>query len=110
MITKDQELAILTEAMLKLGPDSYLGPWLHQVRAELEAMMRADSFPCISLTEAAEDVAKILAKAEKTADEIKVAAKQRAEDRERLVDDQRERARALIIGAQQSLLAIEERL
>lgn len=110
MITKDQEVAILTDAMLKLGQDSYLGPWLHRVRHELEAMMRADSFPCVSLVEAAEDVAKILAKAEKTADEIKVAAKQRAEDRERLVDDARDRARALIIGAQQSLLAIEERL
>lgn len=110
MITKDQELAILTEAMLKLGPDSYLGPWIKEIRAELEAMMRADSFPCVTLAEAKEDCVALIAKAEQKADEIKVAAKQRAEDRERLVDDAVERARALIIGAQQSLLAIEERL
>ena len=110
MITKKEELEIITETIAKLGEQSYLGPWLLQIRHELESMMRADSFPCISLTESAEDVAKILAKAEQKADEIKVAAKHRAEDRERLVDDARERARAIIIGAQQSLLAIEERL
>ena len=110
MITKKEELSIINETIAKLGENSYLGPWLLSVRHELEAMMRADSFPCISLTEAAEDVAKILAKAEQKADEIKVAAKQRAEDRERLVDDARDRARAIIIGAQQSLLAIEARL
>lgn len=110
MITKKEELAIINETIGQLGENSYLGPWLLSVRHELEAMMRADCFPCISLTESAEDAAKILAKAEKKADEIKVEAKQRAEDRERLIDDALDRARALIIGAQQSLLAIEERL
>lgn len=110
MITKKEELEIITATIGQLGEKSYLGPWLLSVRHELEAMMRADSFPCISLTEAREDAEKVLANAEKKADQIKVEAKQRAEDRERLVDDSIDRARALIIGAQQSLLAIEERL
>jgi hypothetical protein len=110
MITKDQELATLRETAAKLGPNSYLGPWMESVAFELEAMMRADSFPCVSLTESAEQADKILARAERKAEQIIANAKRDAEDRERLVDDQRERARALIIGAQQSLLAIEERL
>jgi cell division septum initiation protein DivIVA len=110
MIPKDQEIKILEETIQNLTPNSYLGPWLTEVKAELQAMMRADSFPCVSLTESAEQADRILARAERDADQIVTNAKQRAEDRERLIDDQRERARALIIGAQQSLLAIEERL
>jgi tRNA C32,U32 (ribose-2'-O)-methylase TrmJ len=110
MITKDQELKTLKETAAKLGPNSYLGPWLDSIAFELEAMMRADSFPCINLTEAAEDVAKILAKAEQKADEIKVAALQRAEERATLTEREIERARGLIRDAQNSLLAIEERL
>jgi hypothetical protein len=110
MITKDQEIKILEETIQKLTPNSYLGPWLTEVKAELQAMMRADSFPCVSLTESAEQAGRILARAEREADQMVTNAKQRAEDRERLVEDQRERARTLIIGAQQSLLAIEERL
>lgn len=110
MITKKEELEIITETANKLGPNSYLGPWLLSVRHELESMMRADSFPCVNLTESSEHAAKIIANAERKAEQIIANAKHRAEERERLVDDARERARALIIGAQQSLLAIEERL
>lgn len=110
MITKKEELEIITETANKLGPNSYLGPWLLSVRHELESMMRADSFPCVNLTESSEHAAKIIANAERKAEQIIANAKHRAEERERLVDDARERARTLIIGAQQSLLAIEERL
>jgi len=110
MKTKAQEIKILEETIKKLTPDSYLGPWLAEVKSELQAMMAADSFPCVSLTESAEQAERITAQAERKADEIIANAKRDANDRERLVDDQRERARALIIGAQQSLLAIEERL
>jgi hypothetical protein len=110
MITKDQELKTLKETAAKLGPNSYLGPWMESVAFELEAMMRADSFPCVNLAESEHHAGRIVAEAERKAEQIIANAKRGAEDRERLVDDQRERARALIIGAQQSLLAIEERL
>jgi hypothetical protein len=110
MITKDQELKTIKETAAKLGPNSYLGPWLDSVAFELEAMMRADSFPCVSLDESRHFAEKIVTEAERKAETIIANAKREANDRERLIDDQRERARALIIGAQQSLLAIEERL
>jgi hypothetical protein len=110
MITKDQELATLKETAVKLGSNSYLGPWLDSIAFELEAMMRADSFPCISLAEAKEDALRIIKDGEKQADQIKVASLQRAADRETLTERERERARTLIREAQNALLAIEERL
>lgn len=110
MKTKDQELNILDEAIAKLGMDSYLGPWMHSIRAELKAAMTSDFFPTITLAEGVEEIKALHAKAEAQRDKMLADAKHRAEERERLVDDAIERARAAIIGAQQSLLAIEERL
>ena len=110
MRTKSEELEIIKETSAKLGKDSYLGPWLESVAFELEALMRADCFPCVSLEESRHHAEKIVSEAERKAEQIVANAKREANDRERLIDDQRERARALIIGAQQSLLAIEERL
>ena len=110
MITKKEELEIITETIAKLGEKSYLGPWLLSVRHELEAMMRADSFPCISLSEAKEDALKIVKEGERQADLIKVAANQRAQDREALTERETQRARTLIREATNALGAIEERL
>jgi len=39
---KEEELQIYDEAISKLGPDSYIGPWLQQVREEVEQAMRVD--------------------------------------------------------------------
>lgn len=110
MITKKEELEIITETIGKLGEKSYLGPWLLSIRHELEAMMRADSFPCISLTEAREDALRIVKEGERQADQIKVAANQRAQDREALTERETQRARTLIREATNALGAIEERL
>lgn len=44
-MTKSQELSILDEAISKLGTGSYLGPWLREVRDEVESMIRSDIFP-----------------------------------------------------------------
>ncbi len=110
MITKDQELATLRETAAKLGPNSYLGPWMESVAFELEAMMRADSFPCVNLTESAEQADKILARAERKAEQIIANAKRDAEDREAAAESRIDRARMLIRDASQNLLAIEERL
>ena len=110
MITKKEELEIITATIGQLGEKSYLGPWLLSVRHELEAMMRADSFPCISLSEAREDALKIVKEGERQADQIKVAALQRAEERATLTEREVERARTLIREATNALGAIEERL
>jgi hypothetical protein len=110
MITKKEELEIITATIGKLGEKSYLGPWLLSVRHELEAMMRADSFPCISLTEAKEDALQIVKEGERQADLIKAAAWQREERQAALTDRETARARTLIREAQNALLAIEERL
>ena len=110
MITKKEELAIITATIGKLGEKSYLGPWLLSVRHELEAMMRADSFPCISLTEAREDALQIVKEGEKRAVQIELSAWNKAEERATLTERETERARTLIREATNALGAIEERL
>jgi len=40
--TKDQELALLDELIAKLGPRSYIGPWLTYSRPEIERDIRSD--------------------------------------------------------------------
>lgn len=50
-MTKKQELEIITEAASRLGPDSYLGPWLTQLLPELEQAMRSDTIPQITIAD-----------------------------------------------------------
>ena len=110
MITKKEELEIITATIGQLGEKSYLGPWLLSVRHELEAMMRADSFPCISLTEAKEDALKIVKEGEQKAEQIIIGAKQKAEKREAMAQSNIDCAVDAIRKAQQILLSIEERM
>jgi hypothetical protein len=110
MITKKEELEIITATIGQLGEKSYLGPWLLSVRHELEAMMRADCFPCISLSEAKEDALKIVKEGEQKAEQIVIGAKQKAEKREAIAQRQYSIARDPIRNAQQILLSIEERM
>lgn len=109
MITKKEELEIITETISKLGEKSYLGPWLLSIRHELEAMMRADTFPCISLSEAKEDALKIVKEGEQKAEQIIISAKQKAEKREAMAQSNIDFASNAIRGAIQSLIAIDER-
>lgn len=51
-MTKQQELSILDTAIKSLGPDSYLGPWLQQVRGSVEQAIRSDYIPDITLEHA----------------------------------------------------------
>lgn len=109
MMTKQKELEIITETIGKLGEQSYLGPWLLSVRHELESMMRADSFPCVTLSGCAEDVRDIIAKAEQKAEQIIANAKREAEKRETRAQSNVDFASNAIRGAIQSLIAIDER-
>jgi len=110
LITKQQELAIISAAINKLGENSYLGPWLASIRHELEAMIRADVFPCISLAEAEADARRVEEDATRKGEAIEAAAFNRAETRRGQMEREVEQARALIRQAQNALLAIEERL
>lgn len=44
-MNKLEEIKILTETANKLGSDSYCGPWLHSVIAEIEQAIKADLPP-----------------------------------------------------------------
>jgi cell division septum initiation protein DivIVA len=74
-MTKANELAILTDAVQKLGSDSYCGEWLKSILPEVESLMRSDFIPTLTIAEtrsqcdamrkeAAEHAAKIICEAE----------------------------------------------
>jgi len=50
-MTKQTELEILDETISKLGPSSYLGPWLSEVRAEVKLQIGSDIQPMQTLAE-----------------------------------------------------------
>jgi len=54
-MTKLQEIEILDRAINELGPDSYLGPWLKEVRGEVQSLISSDHFPRLSVREAARE-------------------------------------------------------
>ncbi len=44
-MTKAAEIAVIDDAIKKLGHHSYLGPWLTEIRAELVADLTSDFTP-----------------------------------------------------------------
>jgi hypothetical protein len=78
-MTKSQELTILDEAISKLGTDSYLGPWLREVRGEVEGMVKSDHFPDIRISETAKQCAAIKASSEAYAKIVGAGAREAAE-------------------------------
>lgn len=106
MITKKEELEIITETIAKLGEKSYLGPWLLSVRHELESMMRADSFPSISLAGSEERARLIIERAQRDAQKITNKAENKAAEIEGAANAVLNRARARISDAQKDLMKI----
>lgn len=70
MITKQQEIEILEKAIKSLGPDSYLGPWLTQIKAGLADLIKTDMFPDITLNDAIRSGEEIKKQAFVSADDI----------------------------------------
>jgi len=66
-MTKQQEIEVLDNAIRQLGPDSYLGPWLTQLRGEVESAIRSDYFPEITLAQAQQRARDVVEHAKKTA-------------------------------------------
>jgi cell division septum initiation protein DivIVA len=106
MITKQQELNIINQAIRDLGEKSYLGPWLLQVRHELEAMMRADTFPSVSLSGSEERARLIIERAERDAQRIANRAENKAAEIEEAANAVLNRARVRIADAQRDLAKI----
>jgi vacuolar-type H+-ATPase subunit H len=89
-MNKSAELAVLDEAIFKLGKNSYLGPWLAEIRSEVEACVKSDIYPTISLhenslrrdeviKEAREEAGKIVASANRKAEQIVASANRKEE-------------------------------
>jgi hypothetical protein len=74
-MTKRQELEVLAEAIAKLGPDSYLGPWLASVAGEVESSIRSDFFPSCSIRETNAHCEAIRAEAKAVLDRAHASAK-----------------------------------
>jgi cell division septum initiation protein DivIVA len=106
MITKKEELEIINETIGKLGEKSYLGPWLVSIRHELEAMMRADTFPSVSLADSEERARLIIERAEQNAQRIANRAENKAAEIEEAANAVLNRARVRIMDAQKDLAKI----
>jgi len=77
--TKAEEIKILENAIAKLGEDSYLGPWLQGIRAEVQQCIIGDHFPEITLKEADARSAYIVECATLRADSLIASAVKKAE-------------------------------
>ena len=76
MKTKAQEMAILQRTITELGPDTYLGPWLKSLLAELERDLRCDLFPMQTLAQAKAESHALLEQTRTTCTELKTATTQ----------------------------------
>ena len=52
-MTKAQEMALFDEFAAKFGRDSYLGPWLQSIRADVDRSIRCDLYPMPDLPDEA---------------------------------------------------------
>ena len=52
-MTKAQEMALFDEFAAKFGRDSYLGPWLQSIRADVDRSIRCDIYPMPDLPDEA---------------------------------------------------------
>ena len=107
---KADEIQIIDSAITQLGTDSYLGPWLTQIRSELIRDLRSDILPTISLDDAEKQAGEIVKRAKAQEDQILKLANIAAG--EKLMRAEREVARIgdIVRDASNKLLSIEERL
>jgi multidrug resistance efflux pump len=77
-MTKNQELLELKSLSAKLGPDSYIGPWLASIIPEIECDVRSDLQPMITWFEARKQAAQAINDARKEYERIIQEAQQHA--------------------------------
>lgn len=90
-MNKRDELNTIRETAHKLGADSYLGPWLDSVAAELEALILADMQPHLTLADAIADAREVTDKADREAALTLEAARREAARIEELATQQWEK-------------------
>ena len=73
-MNKDQEIKHFNHFVENYPEDSYLKPWLLQVRYELERNLRSDMIPSISLNDAQKIAEKIIEEAQTKAKLIVINA------------------------------------
>jgi len=79
-ISKENEIAILDEAISKLGTHSYLGPWLKEVRAELQHCITSDYFPTFTIKQSEAQAAFVVKCAVERADSLVLSAEKQANE------------------------------
>lgn len=102
-MTKQKEIEILSAAIKQLGPDSYLGPWLTQIKAGLADLIKTDTFPDITLNDAIKSGEGIKKAAFIASDGILRAAQLKADKIEKAADAHKNSVREAIRSAQHVL-------
>jgi hypothetical protein len=106
MITKKEELEIITETIAKLGEKSYLGPWLLSVRFELEAAIRSDLVPEISLKDTRDQCEKLVMDANRQANSMLTRAENQVAEKEKEAKALMNRARERVLEAHKALVSL----
>jgi hypothetical protein len=89
-MTKQDEIEILNRAIQELGADSYIGPWLSQVRDGVEHDIRSDYFPVITLADAERRASEIIDMAKADRESILASAREEKEKIEKRTDEIRQ--------------------
>jgi hypothetical protein len=107
-MTKHQEIEILKETIVKLGADSYCGPWLLGQLGAIESAMASDYPPSVYAlgpADAARESQKILAEAKADAAKIRADAVAAASRERELARDWAGEFRQSVRTQLQSILA-----
>lgn len=102
--TKAEEIAVLDAAIKQLGPDSYLGPWLTQIRGGIADLVRCDIFPDITLNDSIKQSEHTKRVAQEEAEKIVIKAKAEAD---KLVRDARNLRSGIASTVSEALRALE---
>lgn len=97
--TKADEITILDTAIMDLGPDSYLGPWLASIRGEVLRDITSDLGPVPTVKDAREAHGAIVADAKNIAGGIIQEAERKAKAIENRADSILADARAHVATA-----------
>jgi len=98
-MNRDQEISEMVQLALRLGPNSYLGPWITSILPTLRQDMMSDVLPTVTIAEtinnAHQRAAAILNVAQSDAANLGRAARLKMQEAERVLEDaKRERDHA----------------
>jgi len=103
-MTKQQEIEETKMLAEKLGEHSYLGDWLNNVAAEVESMIRSDTFPNILPSNSAKQAEAITIAAKKVAHDLVKSAREESARIIRKAEDEAFRIRIRLIGEMEAAI------